>query len=104
MIRRKYRYQLFVDELPNATLVKNKDTGKVEADFREGIYVGKKLGDNISSIIYNHLEITVKVHHVTGGDEVRVVGFEVQPFSIANGSPLTSATLKAQPQQYIVKK
>jgi len=32
--------------------------------------------------IFNHLSITVKTHKVTQGEELRIVGFEVEPMSI----------------------
>ena len=76
MIRNRFRYQLFIDGLPNATMMKNPDTEELEADFKEGILVGTHQ-DNSDVTINNHLAITVKTHHVTGGDEVRVVGLEV---------------------------
>ena len=75
MIAERYRYQLFIDDLPNATIEKNEE-GIPEPSYKEGILVGNKYEDN-SYIIYNHLDITVKTHEVTAGDEVRIVGFEV---------------------------
>ena len=83
MIRNMYRYQLFIDDLPNATM----DRGY--ANYKEGIYVGKYNTDG-STILYNHLELVIKTHHVSGGDEVRIVGFEVTPYSIEHGSSLDS--------------
>lgn len=35
-------------------------------------------------VIYNHLEINVITHH-SDKDSVGIVGFEVEPFSIAEG-------------------
>ena len=53
------------------------------ANYKEGIYVGKfNSDDGGTAIIYNHLELVIKTHHVSGGDEVRIVGFEVTPYSI----------------------
>ena len=75
MIAERYRYQLFIDDLPNATMEKNED-GELEASYKEGLYIGKKYEDG-SYIIYNHLDITVKTHEVASGDELRIVGFEV---------------------------
>ena len=75
MIHEKYRYQLFIDDLPNATMEKNED-GELEANFKEGLYIGTRKEDN-SMIIYNHLDMTVKTHKVSNGDELRVVGFEI---------------------------
>lgn len=80
MIKRRYRYQLFIDGLPNATLEKN-GQGVLEPNFKEGIYVGNITKEG-EVILYNHLDITIKTHHVTGGNEVRIVGFEVEPRSV----------------------
>jgi hypothetical protein len=64
---------------------KNTETGELEANFKEGILIGLHQADNSS--------ITVKTHKVTNGDELRVVGFEVEPFSIRTGSSLKEDTL-----------
>ena len=40
MIWNVYRYQLFIDDLPSATMLPNAE-GVLEPDFREGIYIGK---------------------------------------------------------------
>ena len=86
MIKKRYRYQLIIDDLPNVTMERNED-GDLEPNFKEGIYVGDYDHVNDITLIYNHLDITVKVHHVVGGDEVRIVGFEVEQKSInRNGS------------------
>ena len=77
MIRQYYRYQLFIDDLPNATMEKNSETGQLEANFKEGIYIGGKDKDG-STFLYNHLIMTIKIHHVTGGDEIRIVGYEIE--------------------------
>ena len=55
--------------------------------YNEGIPVGYKLENSAGNVaIYNHLDITVKVHEATGSDALRIVGFEVLPRSIANGA------------------
>ena len=88
----KYRYQLFLDGLPNALMTPNSKTDELEVNYREGILVGEyKSGYGL--VLNNHLHFTVKVHHVHGGDEVRIVGFEVQPFSVKTGSPIDYETL-----------
>ena len=40
MVRYRYRYQLFVDDLPNATMEKDLDSGELVANFKEGLFVG----------------------------------------------------------------
>ena len=57
MIWNRYRYQLFIDDLPNATM----ENG--EANYKEGIYVGLHQRDG-SYLLYNHLALEVKTHHV----------------------------------------
>ena len=98
MIAERYRYQLFIDDLPNATFEKNEE-GNLEPSYKEGLYVGKKYEDN-SYIIYNHLDIVVKTHEVSAGDEVRIVGFAATPRSIKSGSAGTGNHGSA-PEQYI---
>ena len=99
MINERYRYQLFVDDLPSATMEMN-DEGELEANFKEGLFVGKKYNDG-SYVIYNHLDITVKTHHVSNGDEMRIVGLEVEQRSIANGESLYKGGSKKASEQYV---
>lgn len=100
MIRNRYRYQLFIDDLPNSTLLRDPVTDEHIENFKEGIFVGNHNKDG-SIYIHNHLEFIVKVHHVHGGDEVRIVGFEVEQHSIATGSSLDPQFLHRQPKQYL---
>ena len=41
LIKYRYKYQLFVDDLPNATMEKNPESGELETNYAEGLYVGK---------------------------------------------------------------
>ena len=66
--------------------------GELEANFKEGLYIGENKADG-SYTIFNHLDITVKTHHVSNGDELRIVGFEIEPKSIKSFSPLDRDTL-----------
>ena len=54
-------------------------------------------------ILYNHLIMTVKTHHVTAGDEVRIVGFEVEQKSVqaGYGKSLSNVNLADAPPQII---
>ena len=100
MIWNRYRYQIFLDDLPNATMEKNAESGEYEANYKEGIFVGAHNSHN-EYVIYNHLDITVKTHHVSGGDEVRIVGLEVTPRSIKAGSSLDAGRIESQPQEIL---
>ena len=92
MIQNWYRYQLHIDDLPNSLINKDEQTGERVVDFRDGIPVGEFFTDGPVRI-FNHLSFTVRVNHVSGGDEMRIVGFEVEPMSIARGSRLSLETL-----------
>ena len=101
MIRDRYRYQLFLDKLPNSTLLRDKETNELSVEYKDGIFIGEHNKEDTSIILYNHLDFTVKVQHVHGGDEVRIVGFEVEQFSIKEGSSLDPNYLTLQPKQYL---
>jgi len=77
---------LVLDGLPSATIIRYGNEEKV--DYMGGIPVGREvreLGETISKImIYNHLEITVEVHHTLEGHQ-RIVAFDVEPFSLPEG-------------------
>lgn len=78
---------------------KNED-GELEPNYKEGLFVGEY--EDGAYIIYNHLDITVKTHQVSNGDELRIVGFEVEQKSIQSGSPVSTKSIRdRQPKQYI---
>ena len=39
MIKNRYRYQLFVDGLPSATMEKD-DNGELKPNYKEGLFLG----------------------------------------------------------------
>ena len=88
---------MFIDDLPSATMIKNED-GELEADYKEGLYIGRS-NDDGSYVIYNHLDMVVKTHKVSNGDELRVVGFEIHQRSVRYGSSLTESDIKYAPEQ-----
>ncbi len=45
----------------------------------------------------------MKTHKVTASETVRIVGFEILPRSIANGSSLSPETIDKQPPQLLSK-
>ena len=57
---------------------RDEKSNELSVNFKEGIFVGYHNREDRSVMIYNHLAMTVKVNHVHGGDEVRIVGFEVE--------------------------
>ena len=52
-------------------------------------------------MIYNHLEITVKTHWEALKDKERIVGFEVEPRSIARGESRSYNPLDTQKKQIL---
>ena len=79
------RYQLYLDGLPAATIIRDPESGAVHTSYGDGIPVGKVVFDAISQqgrhILYNHLNILVKTQPVPESNELRIVGFEVEPRS-----------------------
>ena len=78
-----YEYRLYLDDLPSATIITS-PTGESKIDYQHGIPIGKYDRETKELMIYNHLEMTVKTHWESGSDKQRIVGFEVEPRSIAN--------------------
>ena len=84
MAQHGYRYKLYLDDLPSATMIKDEKTGELVPDFLDGIPIGEYDHETGKLLIYNHLSIEVKVHLTTTEPvEKRVVGFEVYPMSRA---------------------
>ena len=88
-----YRVHWIVDNLPASTLLTNKAAPSQPYHVR-GFPVGFKLAGpagKAEHYLFNHVKIIVAVHRAGesagGGDEerVRVVGFRVEPYSIAHG-------------------
>ena len=79
-----YRYKLYIDDLPSATVVKDPKTGDLVPDYLDGIPIGEFDRETRKLKIYNHLQIEVKVHlSSTKPVEKRIVGFNVRPMSRA---------------------
>ena len=50
-----YRYKLYLDDLPSATMTKDPNTGELVPDFMDGIPVGEYDRETGKLKIYNHL-------------------------------------------------
>ena len=91
-ILKNYKYRLFIDNLPSATIVRHPETGEVHTDYFSGIPVGKliyvvDLGV-FKYILYNHWNLVVKTSQVENSLHQRIVGFEVEPRSYAQGQKI----------------
>lgn len=87
-IQMDYHYKLFIDGLPSASILRDKQNKELPGDYFHGIPIGKYVPsakvDDEKFIMYNHLDIVVVVHDTMEGHH-RIVGFEVEPYSIAEG-------------------
>ena len=82
-IRYEYRYSLYLDDLPSATVTWDfiGDTKEKLYDYFDGIKVGEYFPEDDTAIIYNHWDITITYHN-TLDDQSRIVGFDVMPLSM----------------------
>ncbi len=85
----RYKFRLYVDGLPSAVLIRDPETGAVHKDFDSGVPVGKLINtgdvENMRYVLYNHWNIVVKTSPVPESKNHRIVGFEVEPRSYAQG-------------------
>ncbi len=81
MMQHDYRYELYLDSLPSAVILRDANNKELQPDYSKGIPVGQFQGLE-KIMLYNHLDITVKVHDTFEGHH-RIVGFEVEPYSMA---------------------
>ncbi len=81
-----------MDGMPSATRYtrKSPEDGQNPLVYSEGIPVGAFLKGNWATprtdqhYLYNHWNIVIKYQFVEGSNKVRIVGFEVEPFSHAD--------------------
>jgi hypothetical protein len=89
MIDHDYKYTLFLDDLPSAVILRDKNNRDLPPNYFDGIPVGYYETDEVTGIrryaLYNHFDITVIIHHTVENHQ-RVVGFEVEPWSLMEGS------------------
>eukprot|EP00252_Welwitschia_mirabilis_P005187 TRINITY_DN1567_c0_g1_i1.p1 TRINITY_DN1567_c0_g1~~TRINITY_DN1567_c0_g1_i1.p1 ORF type:complete len:644 (+),score=75.82 TRINITY_DN1567_c0_g1_i1:60-1991(+) len=83
----EYRVNMILDNLPVVVPRQRTDVASVNAvSYEHGFRVGFKASYTGSTeeryFIHNHLSFEVKYHRDTETDTARIVGFEVQPYSI----------------------
>jgi hypothetical protein len=83
MMQSNFGYTLYLDNLPSATILRDKVDKELPADYFHGIPIGVYEG-NGKIKIYNHWDLIVVVHDTLEGHH-RIVGFEVEPYSLAEG-------------------
>eukprot|EP00930_Biecheleria_cincta_P075467 TRINITY_DN6263_c0_g2_i1.p1 TRINITY_DN6263_c0_g2~~TRINITY_DN6263_c0_g2_i1.p1 ORF type:complete len:641 (+),score=107.79 TRINITY_DN6263_c0_g2_i1:119-1924(+) len=89
MIKDEYLVNLIVDNLPAATKYVRPDRGEVT--YADGFPVGIERDGKF--YLHNHLRINLKCHRSERYEGYRIVGFEVEPFS------MTQAVQEQQGQQ-----
>ncbi|XP_057959932.1 transmembrane 9 superfamily member 9-like [Malania oleifera] len=85
-INDEYRVNMILDNLPLVVPIRRVDQQQSPTVYQLGFHVGLK-GQYTGSkdekfFIHNHLTFTVKYHNDQQTDSARIVGFEVQPFSV----------------------
>jgi hypothetical protein len=95
-IQQDYHYKLFLDDLPSASILRDKMNKEMPADYFHGIPIGKYDKTKHQAILYNHWDIIVITHDTMEGHH-RIVGFEVEPYSIAEGAHRFANDPKSEP-------
>lgn len=111
-----YRVNMILDNLPIGMIRLRDDKGKQVKTYERGFPVGFK-DDNGKVYLNNHLHFTILYHRDATTDLARIVGFEVEPFSVAHkyeGSwhddddddhhPVKLTTCDAEAQRYVSPK
>ena len=64
-IQHDYRYTLYLDDLPSATILRDKNNKELPVDYLDGIPIGRyeQLDGYPRVVVYNHLDIKVIIHH-----------------------------------------
>ena len=82
MVSNEYSSNWVLDNLPAAHRVTIEASDKNYIIYQKGIPIGFKSAGKV--YIYNHLHFVIKVHKEAKKEAWKVVGFQIQPFSIRN--------------------
>jgi hypothetical protein len=98
-IQHNYTYSLYLDDLPSAVILRDINNREQAPNYQAGIPIGVFDYDPETNkqrvMVYNHYDITVLTHSTIDGHQ-RIVGFEVEPFSLTeddqrdSNNPFTS--------------
>jgi hypothetical protein len=97
-IQQGFTYTLYLDDLPSATILRDAQDKEMTPDYSHGIPIGRFVAPG-QIMLYNHWDIIVTVHDTIEGHH-RIVGFEVEPFSLAEGPnrELNNPEIVTEPQ------
>jgi transmembrane 9 superfamily protein 2/4 len=82
MIKNQYTSNWVLDNLPAAYRVTVEQNEKNYIIYQKGIPIGFEVNDKV--YVYNHLHFIIKVHKEAKKEAWKIVGFQIQPFSIQN--------------------
>lgn len=82
-IKHGYHNNWIIDNLPSASLGLT-ESGHHQMHYAGGFPIGFISGDTGETFVYNHVNIILDYHNPEGKEGHRVVGFAVQPMSIAH--------------------
>ena len=103
---------MILDNLPIGMIRLREDKGKQVKTYERGFPVGFK-DEGGKVYINNHLHFTILYHREATTDLARIVGFEVEPFSVAHkydgswtddDSPPKLSTCDGEAQRYVTSK
>ncbi|KAL4458390.1 hypothetical protein ABPG75_013255 [Micractinium tetrahymenae] len=106
-----YRVNMILDNLPIGMVLMRDDDGEQVKTYERGFPVGF-MDDNDRSYLNNHLTFTILYHKDAATDLARIVGFEVEPYSVqhayegkweADGST-TLKTCNPEEKKYVTDK
>lgn len=79
----EYKVNMILDNLPVGMVRLKQDHGKEIKTYERGFPVGKMDGSG-KPFLNNHLHFTILYHRDSVTDLARIVGFEVEPYSVAH--------------------
>ena len=80
MIDQDYRVHWMMDGLP--VVVRSEDGAYVTRGYPIGFIASMPSSKKVQHYLFNHVRIIVRYHEVEDSQDLRIVGFEVLPFSI----------------------
>ena len=108
-----YRVNMILDNLPIGMIRIREDKGKKVKTYERGFPVGYKDDDAGKTYLNNHLHFTILYHQDPVTDLGRIVGFEVEPFSVNHkyegtwnddASPPKLTTCNEEEEKYVTGK
>jgi hypothetical protein len=97
-----FRYTFYLDGLPSATILRDAKNKEMDTDYFLGIPIGQKDSTTGAIVLYNHFDIIVRVHSTIEGHK-RIVGFDVEPYSMKQSASRSLNDPALETDQLILK-